>query len=223
MADDWTGEVTALARLDRCTRAALGQRARILLLAPGARPFRAGAACEHFLVVLAGVIRVQMVAPSGREIVLYRVEAGESCILTTACLLGRDDYPAEAVVEQQARVAALPAAAFMDLLGSSAALREVVFAAFGGRLVDLMLVLEEVAFRRVDLRLARCLVERRDEQGCVRAAHHELAVELGTAREVISRQLKEFERRGWISMERRRIALRDAAALAAFAAETTSS
>lgn len=219
MGDDWTASVAALARLDRATRTALAQAARITTLPAGSRAFAPGTACENYFVVLDGAIRVQMVAPSGREIVLYRVEAGQSCILTTACLLAGDDYPAEALVEHDASIAIVPVAAFNALLGTSAALRDFVFAEFGSRILDLMLVFEEVAFRRVDLRLARCLIERCDQQGVLRASHQELSVELGTAREVISRQLKEFERQGWITLDRRRIAVLDAKALATFAAD----
>lgn len=219
MVEDWTATAGPFERLDPATRAALAGTGRIIVLPAGARAFAPGTACESYLVVLEGAIRVQMVAANGREIVLYRVEAGQSCILTTACLLARDDYPAEAVVERAATVAAVPAAAFQALLGRSQALRDFVFAEFGSRLLDLMLVFEEVAFRRIDLRLARCLIERCDPAGILRVSHQELSVELGTAREVVSRQLKDFEQRGWITLERRRIAVLDAGALAALAAD----
>jgi CRP/FNR family transcriptional regulator len=209
----WLAAFPALDRLDPASRLALLKTARLLTLPAGTIAFRSGSACDTFVLVLAGSVRVQMLSETGREIVLYRVESGETCILSTACLMGRLDYPAEAIAETEVRAALIPQAAFLDLLGLSAAFREFVFSAYGRRLADLMAVVEEVAFRRVDLRLARFLVDRADASGGLSLSHQEVATELGTVREVVSRQLKEFERRGWITLDRRRILVRDAASL----------
>lgn len=184
----------------------------------GEAVFRAGAPCAGYVLVISGSVRVQMVAESGREIVLYRVEDGQTCILTTACLMASEDYAADAVAETDVDAALLGAADFHRLLAESAAFRGFVFESYGARLADLMALIDEVAFRRIDVRLAEFLIGNRDDQDRLHITHQELAVELGSAREVVSRQLKEFERRGWVGLGRGQIHLTDVGALTEFIA-----
>jgi CRP/FNR family transcriptional regulator len=198
----WTRAFAPLQGLDAPTRQFLEAAASLVTLPAGAVTFTPGEHCEMYVLVIAGCVRVHMLSETGREIVLYRVEGGETCILTTACLLAGMNYAAEAIAETDVRVALLPGAAFRELMARSAVFRDFVFQAFGARIADLLLVVEEVAFRRVDVRLARLLLERQDAAATVRLSHNDLAVELGTAREVVSRQLKDFERRGWVSLHR---------------------
>lgn len=212
----WIDGFTGLTGIEEPTRRALEAAAQVVDLPPGQVVFRGGDECRNYLLVLDGSVRVQMTAESGREIVLYRVEPGESCVLTTACLLADEPYAAEGVTETPVRAVAVPAATFRDILGRSAALRDFVFATYGARIADLMLLVEEVAFGRVDLRLARLLIERRGGDAIL-MTHQELAQELGTAREVVSRQLKEFERRGLLRLGRGRIAITDVAGLSSLA------
>lgn len=211
--DDWTARFPGLARLSRPVRDRLLQRSRITDLGPGAVIFGPGKSPENMLFLLDGTVRVQQVSEGGREIVLYRIHAGESCVLTTACLLSYDDYAAEGIAETAVRAAAVPREVFDDLVAQSRPFREFVFAAFAKRITDLFLVIEEVAFRRVDMRLALKLLELSEGRDVLEATHQMLAVELGTAREVVSRQMQEFQRRGWITQRRGTITLRDRAAL----------
>jgi CRP/FNR family transcriptional regulator len=155
--------------------------------------------------VLEGSVRVQKLAENGREITLYRVESGGSCVLTTSCLLARERYPAEGITETEVIAAMIPLALFEKALDTSAGFRRFVFSTYAQRISHLILLVEEVAFGRIDERLAQCLLEMREVDNTVEATHQVLAAELGTAREVISRQLKEFERRGWIALQRGRI------------------
>ncbi len=217
MPEDWTEAFPGLEGIEPEARSALLAGARLVTLPPGSAAFRSGGACNNYLLVLSGSVRVQMVSETGREIVLYRVEDGESCILTTSCLLAREDYPAEAVSETEVKAAILPAASFQVLLARSPVFREFVFSTFGRRISDLLMLIEEIAFRRVDVRLSRFLLERMDRSGVLECTHQELAVELGSAREVISRQLKEFERRAWVSLHRGRVRVLNAGALRAHA------
>ncbi|MCU0838444.1 MAG: Crp/Fnr family transcriptional regulator [Rhodospirillales bacterium] len=209
----WVQAFPLLTGLDAATRDRLAEAATIMTLPAGAATFRPGQHCESYVLVISGVVRVHMISETGREVVLYRIEGGETCILTTACLLANMDYAAEAVAETDVCVAVLPRSAFQDAMARSAVFRDFVFKAFGERIADLLLVVEEVAFRRLDLRLARLLLQRQNADGSVFNSHQELAFELGTVREVISRQLKEFERRGWVVLGRGRIDVRAAAAL----------
>jgi CRP/FNR family transcriptional regulator, anaerobic regulatory protein len=217
MTGGWIARVPALAGLDPEARRDLEVSSSILRLADAARLFSAGEPCRSFAIVLAGKIRVQLTAESGREVKLYDVAPGGTCILTTACLLGGSDYAAEALAEGGVELAAIPRAAFERAMERSAAFRRFVLAGFGERLGDLMRSFEAVAFERVGPRLARLLIARAKD-GTVEATHHALAAELGSAREVVSRNLKGFERQGWVALERGSVRLLDAGKLESLAA-----
>lgn len=218
MSESWTAQFKGLAGLDADIRTLLETRARIVEVPEGTVIFGPGKAPENLLLLLSGTVRVQQLSENGREIVLYRVHAGESCVLTTACLLAYEDYSAEGIAETGVRAVAIPRAVFDELIARSEAFRRFVFSAYSRRITDLFFVIEEIAFRRIDLRLAQKLLERDPGTGEIRATHAQMANELGTAREVVSRQLSEFHRRGWIGQERGAIRLTDRAALARFAA-----
>lgn len=210
---DWTGSFAALAGLDDASRQLLQAHSQAVRVAEGTVLFREGSPCQAYLFVLEGQIRVQKVGENGREITLYRVEAGETCIVTTACLMSGTDYDAEGVAETAIAAQALPIPAFRQLLATSAAFRDFVFRAYGSRIADLLLLIEEVSFGRIDQRLAACLLQRARGQSALSLTHQEVAAELGSAREVISRQLKDFERRGWIQLGRGQLQLLDSGAL----------
>ena len=204
----------ALAGLEPEARARLVGAIERVRLPPQATVFRPGDPCVRFLLVVAGSVRVQQIAESGREIVLYRVGPGETCVLTTAGLLGGDPYAAEGLTDGEVEALVLPAAVFHELLAKSDVFRRFVFTTYGRRLTQMMAVVEDVAFRRIDARLARHLLALAGPAGEVAATHQELAVELGTAREVISRQLKTLEKQGLVEAGRGSIRLADRAALA---------
>jgi len=175
--------------------------------------FRPGDPCRGFLAVRSGSVKVGLTAANGREIVLYRVSAGESCALTTSCLIGHEEYPAEGISETAARAVVIPRALFDELIASSAEFRRFVFTAFSRRVTNLFRIIEEVAFARIDVRLAQRLLQMATDRNRVSATHQDFANELGSAREVVSRQLQEFQRRGWIRATRGEIELIDRKAL----------
>lgn len=212
MTSSWLDRFPGLRALEPETAAALNKGAQLVDLPAGHAVFGAGDECRNYLLVIDGSVRVQMTSESGREIVLYRVDSGESCVLTTSCLLAHETYAAEGVTETPVHAVAIPARLFLDLLGRSAALRSFIFTTYGDRIAGLMMLVEEIAFGRLDLRLARFLLLHATEDQ-IGVTHQALAVELGTAREVVSRQLKEFERRGWVELSRGRIRLLDPSAL----------
>lgn len=204
----------ALRDLECEARRVLEDGARPATLAAGTQLFLDGDPCTAFTLILDGAVRVQKVSESGRRIVLYRVEPGQTCVLTTNALMAAIPYGAEGLAETDLAVAIVPHGTFQRLLAGSDVFRRFVFSAYATRISDLLLLIEEVAFARIDARLAHLLLTRADDSGEVRATHHALATELGSAREVISRQLKEFERQGWVSAARGRVLVRDGAALA---------
>ncbi|MCB1509739.1 MAG: Crp/Fnr family transcriptional regulator [Hyphomicrobiaceae bacterium] len=199
---DWISAFPGLAGLSDDIRKVLVEQSLIVELPAGSRIFGLGQAPQNFLLLLKGSIRVQQVSENGREIVLYRVSAGESCALTTACLLGYEDYLAEGIAETDVRGVAIPRATFDTLIAHSPEFRQFVFRVFSNRVTNLFRLIDEVAFQRLDIRLAQRILELAGDQPRLEITHQELASELGTAREVISRQLNEFQRRGWISSGR---------------------
>lgn len=207
----------ALAELDPASAVLLTGAAREVMLPAQTPVFSEGSPCQNYLLVLEGSVCVRKTSDTGREIVLYRVEKGQACVLTTSCLMAREDYSAEAYTETQVRAISLPAATFRALLARSEVFRDFVFQVYGTRLSDLLMLIEEVAFSRIDMRLAHFLVQQADSSGEIRATHQSLAAELGTAREVISRQLKEFERRNWVELHRGSLIVKDRDALSAMA------
>lgn len=166
--------------------------------------FRAGDPCRGLPLVLSGTVKVQMTGVSGHSIVLYRMGADDICTLSIGCLMTGHGYRAEAVVEENAEAVIVPRGLFDRLMDQSAGFRLGIMESYGRRLDDLMLLVEEVAFRRMDERLEHWLSERAG-RGVIAITHQELAVELGTAREVVSRLLKELERKGKVRLSRGRI------------------
>lgn len=206
----------AVAGLEAGRRREVLAASRRLTLAGGTRIFAPGDRCDGLPLVLEGEIRVQMIGVSGNEIVLYRLGAGDLCTLSVSCLLAHAQYRAEAVTEEDSIVLALPAPLCERLMDEAPGFRNAVLKSYGERLQSLMLVIEEVAFRRMDQRLAERLISRQ-RQGLLTVTHQDLAVELGTAREVVSRLLKEFERQQLVHLERGLIELRHEPGLARIA------
>lgn len=206
--EDWIDRFEGLSKLEPGLRDVLTARSHVVRIPADTVIFAPGKSPDNLLLLLQGTVRVQQLAESGREVVLYRVTAGESCVLTTACMLAYEDYAAEGVAETDITAAAIPRGVFDDLVASSKEFRNFVFRAYSRRITDLFHVIEDIAFRRMDIRLAQKIIERADT-GVLKATHAQLAAELGTAREVISRQLAEFQRRGWIAQSRGAIEILD--------------
>lgn len=202
MANDNLLIFPGLSRLDPDSARLFHQSARTMSVPAGAIMFRDGSECSNYVLVVDGSIRVHKLSEGGREIVLYRVERGQSCVLTTNCLIANEVYGAEGIAETDVDLMILPSSAFKSLLARSEAFRDFVFSAYALRISDLLMLIEEVAFGRVDARLASWLTAHADPTGSIKATHQEIAVELGTAREVVSRQLKDFERRSWVALGR---------------------
>jgi CRP/FNR family transcriptional regulator len=213
MAGHWTERFAGLSGLEPDQRHNLEAHSRIVRLPQGSRIFGPGQAPQSYLLLLSGDIRVSQASESGREIVLYRVSAGESCALTTVCLLGHEDYQAEAIAETDMEAVAIPRATFDEVIARSPVFRHFVFATFSQRVTDLFKLIDEVAFQRMDVRLAHKLLELSAGADTLASTHQQLASELGTAREVISRQLNEFHRRGWVTAARGSVTIHDRAAL----------
>jgi CRP/FNR family transcriptional regulator, anaerobic regulatory protein len=213
----WTGEAQELAALEPVARATL-ERLTPVEVARGTVLFRPGEAVKGYVIVLTGHVGVHLLGPNGRDILLYEVAPGQSCIQSTLGLLGGDDYSAEATVTAPTRLVLLPRPVFLELLDQSPAFRKVVFAAFAERMQAMMQLIETMSFMRVEARLAALVLERTDADGSLAITQAEVARAIGTAREVVSRRLDKLVRAGVIRAERGLIHIRDRAALEALAA-----
>lgn len=178
--------------------------------------FDAKQPCHGFPLLLEGSVRVSKSAPSGREITLYRVEPGQGCILSGGCLLGHSDYSATGIAERDVVYLRIPPLLFQELMLQFEPFRRFVFGMYGERLSEVMELVEEVAFRKLDVRLAQLLVHRGP---VLHETHQKLADDLGSVREIVSRLLRSFEERGWVKLERERISVLDPKALAELSAE----
>jgi CRP/FNR family transcriptional regulator len=198
-----------LAELPSELRKNIAAAAQAVTVPAGAMLFDERQPCQGFPFVLAGAIRVAKVSASGRELPLYRVTPGETCIITSSCLLGNVPYNARGTTESETALVLLPQGMFIDLL-AQAPFRNFIFNLFAERMADLMRLVEEVAFRKLDQRLAALLL---GKGRVVHATHQQLADELGSVREMVSRLLKGFAEQGLVALGREQIEIRDAAGL----------
>jgi len=176
----------------------------------GQRLFSDGSPCTHYPLLIEGTIRASKVSPEGHEMLLYRLNPGESCVITVVTLLGEVSYPAIGTAETDLALLAVPRSLFLEIVLESPAFRIFVFNALSQRIAHLMALVDDVAFRRVDQRLASRLLLQREPDA---TTHQMLADELGTSREVVSRILETFQHAGMIRLGRKRIEILDRKAL----------
>lgn len=182
-------------------------------LAAGDMFIRPGQDVDTFAVVLSGSLRVYQMGENGREITLYGVDPGECCLINVLCLISGDASPAAAVAQEPVEALVAERSGFLHWLDQRADFRRFVFGTMTDRMTTMLALVEEVAFRRLDCRLAAYLANGSDGPRTVTATHDAIAADLGTAREVVSRLLKSFERQGAIDLGRGAIKVKDPALL----------
>lgn len=213
---NWTERVPLLATLAPRERTLL-EALPVMALPEGAIVFRPGDSVQGYALVLSGRIDVSLTGASGREILLYSVTLGQSCIQTTLGLLAEENYTSHGTASDQTDLVLVPRPLFLSMVNDSAAFRGLVFAAFADRMQTMMQLLEKVAFQKVETRLAERLVTLAPDTGPLRVTHADLAGQVGSAREVVSRRLERWAKAGWISVGRGTITVHDRAALSALA------
>lgn len=171
--------------------------------------FLEGDQVEAIALLISGVVRVYKIGETGREITLYRFGYGQSCILTANAILSHKTFPAIATVEQAAEAVMIPADAFRAWVGKYEVWRDFVFELLSQRLSSVMAIVDEIAFKRMDARVAALLLNRSRLQNPLRITHQEIAAELGSSREVISRLLEDFSARGLVRVSRGEIEIVD--------------
>lgn len=215
-AEDLTTLYPVLAKLPAALFRKIRERMQLVSMPAGTTIFDEHQPCQGFPFVLGGAIRVAKLSVGGRELPLYRVVPGESCIITSSCLLGHADYNARGVTEGATTLALLPRDLFDEMLGEPA-FRDFVFSLFSERMAELMQLVEEVAFRKLDQRLAALLL---GKGRVLHATHQQLADELGSVREMVSRLLKGFADQGLVRLGREQVEVLDAAGLRRVASVT---
>jgi len=207
--DTFIDRYPVLSELPPAARASLLAAAQWVTVPAGTVLFDDHQACEGFPFVVRGSVRVIKASPNGRELPLYRVSPGETCVISSSCLLGHEDYNARGITESETEMVMLPKPVF-DALMAEPAFRTFVFHLFSDRIADLMQLIEEVAFHKLDQRLAALLL---GKGRILHTTHQQLADELGSVREIISRLLKGFAAQALVKLSREQIEILDPAGL----------
>lgn len=202
-----------LRTLPATLREMIAHRGRALRFAAGQALFEDGSPCTAIVFLTAGRARVSKVAADGRELLLYEIRAGEFCILTVNCLLGRTAYPAQGSATEGGSGVLVPGELFEQIIAEVSDFRAAVFALLGTRLAEVLALVEHVAFSRLDSRLVELLLRASEPAGVVSHTHHQLAADLGCSREMVSRLLLVLQRAGVVRLGRRRIEIVDRSAL----------
>lgn len=198
-------KIPELALIDAPEWLAALDQAKLPTLPPGTEVFSQNSDCTCFLQVLDGRLRVQQSSIQGREITLYRVEAGQTCVLTVACLLAGRRYTAQGITETQVTALAIPREAFVIALHATPALQRFVYGQFSDKLHHMFGMFEQMAFGNFGVRLANHLLTLAGDADALVITHQKLASELGTDRVVVSRTLKDFEHAGMVVCQRGRL------------------
>lgn len=186
---------------------ALAQKASVTACPQGARLFGTGDVCENFVVILKGTAKVQLSTRTGREMILFRLEAGQSCALTTSCILTESPYYAEGLAETDLDILTLPSQHFLKALKTQPDLFIKLLGNYAQRIGELTGVIDRLMTRDLNAELRALLIEKADTHKQVFLSHQMMADELASSREVISRKLKALEKSGLILMSRGKVTL----------------
>jgi len=198
-----------LQRADASLINELKKYAQFARIPAGHDVFVDGDRVDGIALLLSGVVRVYKIGETGREITLYRFGLGQSCILSANAILSQKSFPAIATVEEDAEAVMIPADIFREWVNKYDLWREFVFDLLSERLSTVLAVVDEVVFKRMDRRVASWLLNQAKVQNPIRVTHQEIAAELGSSREVISRILEDFSREGLMSSGRGTIEVLD--------------
>lgn len=195
-----------LRQLTSSERQIIHEYGQMIDLPAGQMLMQQGQQCQHIPFVMTGSLRVYKLSPNGREMTLYRIGPGDTCLQSIACRMLGEDFPALAQVEVKSRLFMLPAVNYHDILGIQPFWKDFLILTLYRHLTETMETLEAVAFSRTDRRLASWLLAHRQAPGAfVSSTHEAIAVELGTAREVVSRLLGDLQNKGAVQLGRGKI------------------
>ena len=211
--DTVAGQFDFLHRADASAVKEFRQAVTHVRLPAGKRLFSEGDSAQSLALVVAGTVRVFKTGRTGREITLYRIGAGETCILSVNAILTQQPLPAAATVEEGVEAVTIAAGVLRDWVHRHELWRQFVFELISQRLLKVLNLVDDVVFSRMDARIASLLLDRSRVQNPLRITHQEIAAELGTSREVISRILEDLAGAGMVRSTRGRIEILDAGPL----------
>jgi CRP/FNR family transcriptional regulator len=210
---NWVEGFPLLRNIDPVARDILTESSRVVTKAAGSLIFSEGKPCQFFLLVLKGTSRIHKKSVDGNEVVLYRIKAGEACGLSMSSILTGSPCQANASAETETVIVSIPKSNFRRAMVACEQFNRMVLASLDQNVNQLVSLVGDTIYGRLDKRLAHRLLTMHDDEGVIHATHDDIAVELGSAREVISRQLKDFEKRGYIRLFRGRIHIVDGSGL----------
>ena len=176
---------------------------------------QSGDVCKSLVIVLKGQVKVFRPAVSGRSLTLYYVNPRESCILTASCILNKTLFPAFAVTTTEVKALSIPPEKVIDWLEHEPMWQKYIFGLLSQRMINLIELVDSVAFETLEVRLAEWLLTQADNQS-IQTTHQQIAGDLASSREVISRLLKRFEHEGFIVLGRGTILVADETKLKSF-------
>ena len=195
-----------LGKISPASRRLVESQGLLRVFRRGEPVIRRGDRVGGMFLIVAGRVRVYLLTDAGEETTLYTVQRGESCLLSTSALFAEMSFPASVEVETpEVRIFCIPAPAFRTLYRDEAAVRDFTVNELSHRVFDLLASLEERSLRSIEERLKGYLLRRADARGEIEATHEQIALSLGTAREVVSRKLARLRRTGWLKTHRARI------------------
>lgn len=192
-------------------RTLLENAARTETYAAGTLIHRSDGGCKGVMAVLSGSLRVYCMSEEGREVTLYRVEAGDVCILSASCLM--DSIVFDVVIEAstQTRVCLLPSAALHRVEEQNPLVRLYIYKSATEKFSEVLWTLQQLLFMKLDQRLAFALLEEMHRQNstCLTVTHEALAKQIGSAREVVTKTLKYLAEEGAVRVGRGKIEIID--------------
>lgn len=180
-------------------------------LSPGKVLMEPGQFIKMVPIVLEGSIKILRMDEEGKELFLYYLDAGQTCALSLTCCSASKPSEIKAVVEEETTLIGIPIAMHEKWMDEFKQWKDFVSNTYQSRFQEMLVALDAVAFKRMDERLMRYIVTKMKQQKTneLHTTHQEVANELGTSREVISRLLKQLEKKKWIELGRNVIYIRD--------------
>ncbi|MCR5640541.1 MAG: Crp/Fnr family transcriptional regulator [Lachnospiraceae bacterium] len=193
----------------------LMENAREKQVSPGLLPQQKNE-CEGLILLQTGQLRTYIMSPDGKEVTLYRLLPGDICLFSAACMLQEIRFDILIEAEKDSTYHVIPAHQFKQMMEQSVTIANYTNGLLSTRFSEVMWLLEQIMWQSMDKRLATFLVEESQLEASttLHLTHEKIASHLGTAREVVTRMLKYFQREGWISLNRGEILIRNFDALA---------
>ena len=213
MKQDWLENFKLTSLLSNDEQTLLNQTVRYKNIPAGKYVFKDGQPCHHVVLVESGCVRIQKLSEDGHMLTLARLRKSRCCELSVSSAVTGKNYPAEAITEESSNLILIPANTVRTLMLSSLPWQSFLFREIGRHFNELILLAEDVAFLPIERRLARRLFEGADKNYKLKETHSNIAADLGSAREVVSRTLKRFENRGFLNLHRGWIEIIDPSAL----------